>query len=152
MSTEDADHTEFLMPPAISEMMTRNLTTCPTDTNLVDAAKAMRDDGVGDVIVVDGGGTMTGIVTDRDITIRAIAEQRDPASTTVDEIASHDIATLGPNGDVDEAKRIMRERAIRRLPITEGGKPVGIISIGDLSVVDEVDEVVSDISAKPSND
>lgn len=139
------------MAQAIRDIMTQDLTTCPGDTNLVDAARRMRDDDVGDVIVVDDGGTMTGIVTDRDITIRAVAEQRDPTSTTVDDVASHDIATLGPNNDMDDATRIMRERAVRRLPITEGGKPVGIISVGDLAVTRDVDPVVSDISAKPAN-
>jgi CBS domain-containing protein len=73
-------------------------------------------------------------VTDRDITVRAVAKGRDPASTPVREVYSAELTTLPPEETVDDAVRLMREKAVRRLPVVEGGRPVGIVSLGDLAV------------------
>ncbi|HVM13744.1 MAG TPA: CBS domain-containing protein [Egibacteraceae bacterium] len=140
------------MAQPLREIMTQQLRTCPPDTTLDEAARTMRDADVGDVIVVTDDGTVCGVVTDRDITIRAVAEDRDPSTVKIDEICSHDVATVEPDTDAEEAARIMRERAVRRLPVTEEGKPVGIVSIGDLAVELDPDSALADISAARGND
>jgi CBS domain-containing protein len=136
---------------AIRELMAKDLQTCPADATLDDAARLMRDADVGDVIVLDDAGKVRGIVTDRDITIRAVAEGRDPASVQLEDICSHDVATVGPDTDVEAAAQLMRERAVRRLPVTEDGKPVGVVSIGDLAIERDPDSALADISAARGN-
>lgn len=103
----------------------------PTESVLA-AAKAMKDRGIGTVLVVSGG-RLDGLVTDRDITIRVLAENRDPLTTLVGAICSRELAVLGPDDDVEYATRLVRERAVRRLPVIAGGTPVGVVSVGDLA-------------------
>jgi CBS domain-containing protein len=97
------------------------------------AAKAMKDRGIGTVLVV-AGGRLDGLVTDRDITIRVLAENRDPLTTRLGDICTTDLAVLSPDDDVEQAIRLVRERAVRRLPVIADGVPVGVLSIGDLAV------------------
>jgi CBS domain-containing protein len=97
------------------------------------AAKAMKDRGTGTVLVV-AGGRLDGLVTDRDITIRVLAENRDPLTTRLGEICTTDLAVLSPDDDVQEAIRLVRERAVRRLPVIADGIPVGVVSVGDLAL------------------
>jgi CBS domain-containing protein len=105
---------------------------CMTATEPVSAAaRAMRDHGVGAVLVLRRG-KLCGLVTDRDITVRVLAENRDPRSTRVGDICSAKLAVLGPDDDVDQAARLFRERVVRRLPVMQDGTPVGMISAGDL--------------------
>jgi CBS domain-containing protein len=106
----------------------------------------MRDNDIGDVIVVEDG-QVTGIVTDRDIAVRAAAEGRDLGSTTVGEIATTGVQAIEPDASVDDALRTMREHDIRRLPVAKNGRPVGIVSLGDLAVEREPDSTLADISA-----
>lgn len=140
------------MAQAIRDIMTQDLKTCPSDTTLDEAARSMRDADVGDVIVLKDDGTMCGVVTDRDITVRAVAERRDPSSVTLEDVCSHDVVSVTPDTDAEEAARLMRERAVRRLPVMEDGKPVGIVSIGDLAIERDPDSALADISAAPGND
>jgi CBS domain-containing protein len=97
------------------------------------AAKAMKDRGIGTVLVV-AGGRLDGLVTDRDITIRVLAENRDPLTTRLGDICTTDLAVLSPDDDVQQAIRLVRERAVRRLPVIADGVPVGVVSIGDLAL------------------
>jgi CBS domain-containing protein len=97
------------------------------------AAKAMKDRGIGTVLVV-AGGRLDGLVTDRDITIRVLAENRDPLTTRLGDICTTDLAVLSPDDDVQKAIRLVRERALRRLPVIADGVPVGVVSIGDLAL------------------
>ena len=97
------------------------------------AAKAMKDRGTGTVLVV-AGGRLDGLVTDRDITIRVLAENRDPLTTRLGDICTTDLAVLSPDDDVQKAIRLVRERAVRRLPVIADGVPVGVVSIGDLAL------------------
>ncbi len=83
--------------------------------------------------------------------IRAIAEGRSPTETTVGDIASREIATVGPNDDVAEVVRTMRSQAVRRIPVVEDGRPVGAVSIGDLAIERDSDSALADISAAPPN-
>jgi signal-transduction protein with cAMP-binding, CBS, and nucleotidyltransferase domain len=138
------------MAMKVRELMTENLVTLPGSAPLRDAAQRMRDADIGDVIVMDDG-DMCGLVTDRDIVVRAIAEGKDPATAPLSEICSHEVATVGPEDTLDTAVQLMRERAVRRVPVVEGGKPVGLLSIGDLAM--ELDErsALADISAADDN-
>jgi CBS domain-containing protein len=139
------------VPQTLKDLMTPNPLTVSTDTPLVDAARAMRDRDIGDVIVTDGSSQVCGIVTDRDIVVRGIADGRDPTTTKVGDICSADLVTLSPDDDVDQAVTVMRERALRRLPIVEDGRAVGIVSIGDLAMERDSSSALADISAAPGN-
>jgi CBS domain-containing protein len=97
------------------------------------AARAMKERGIGAVLVVTDG-RLEGLVTDRDIAVRVLAENRDPMTTPVGDIRSAELAVLGPDDDVEQAGRLIRERAVRRIPVVQDGKPVGMVSIGDLAL------------------
>ncbi len=108
--------------------------TVAAASTAVEAARAMRDEGVGDVIVVDRNG-VCGILTDRDITVRGVALGADPARIRASDICSRPVAVLDPSQTVDDAVRLMREKRVRRLPVVDDGRPVGIVSIADLAEV-----------------
>ena len=131
--------------------MTRDPRTVNASDTIVDAARVMSEADIGDVIVVDNG-DVKGIVTDRDIVVRGVAEGRDAQSTSVSDVCSSDTQTIEPGASVDEALQKMRDADIRRLPVVEGGRPVGIVSLGDLAVEREPDSTLADISAaSPDN-
>jgi CBS domain-containing protein len=134
----------------LREIMTQNPVTVQTTDSVMAAARSMRDGNIGDVVVVERG-QIQGILTDRDIVVRALAEGRDPTSTTVGEICSRELTTLSPSDSVNEAVKIMRERAIRRLPVVDGGRPVGIVSLGDLAVERDPESALGGISSAPPN-
>lgn len=134
------------MARTVEEIMTRDPRTVNADDPIVDAARVMRDNDIGDVIVMDGG-QITGIVTDRDIVVRGVAEDLDPSSAEVSEVCTTGVETIEPDASVDDALRRMREKDIRRLPVAKNGRPVGIISLGDLAVEREPDSTLADISA-----
>jgi CBS domain-containing protein len=134
------------MAHTVEQIMTRDPRTVEATGTIADAARTMRDGDIGDVVVVDGG-EVSGIVTDRDIVIRAVADGRDPESTKVADVCTTGVETIEPGASVDDAVRLMRENDVRRLPVTENGRPVGIISLGDLAVEREPDSALADISA-----
>jgi CBS domain-containing protein len=139
------------MSRTVEEIMTRNPRTVSASDTIVDAARVMNESDIGDVIVVDGEDVRC-IVTDRDIVVRAIAEGRDPQSTSVGDVCTQSLETIGPDASVDDALRKMREADIRRLPVVRDGRPVGIVSLGDLAVEREPDSTLADISAaSPDN-
>jgi CBS domain-containing protein len=139
------------MPRTVEEIMTRDPRTTNADDPVIEAARIMRDGDIGDVIVVEDG-NVAGIVTDRDIAVRGVAEGRDLGSTPVRELCTSGVATIEPGASVDDALRKMREADIRRLPVVDGDRPVGILSLGDLAVEREPDSVLADISAaSPDN-
>ena len=120
-------------------------------TTLVEAATKMCDENVGDVIVVENGKIM-GIVTDRDIAVRAVAKGKDPNTTRLYEICSCDLTTVLPDDDVDRAIDLMRQKAIRRLPVVDSqNRAVGILSLGDLAQARDRRSVLGHISAAPPN-
>jgi len=114
------------------------------------AARAMKEHDIGTVLVLDQG-QLRGLVTDRDITVRVLAESRDPSATGIGEICSEDLVTVGPDDDVAVAARLVRERAVRRLPVIDGGRPVGVVSIGDLALDWGERSALADVSAAPPN-
>lgn len=96
------------------------------------------------------GGMLTGIVTDRDLVVRAIAEGRD-ATSTLGDIVSSEVVSITPTDSADDAIRLMRERALRRVPVVEDGRPVGIVSLGDLAGERDPRSVLGEISTAPPN-
>jgi len=110
----------------------------------------MRDSNIGDVIVVEND-RVCGIVTDRDITIRGVAEGGNISHLKLADICSRVLTTVSPTDSVDDAVRLMGEKAIRRLPVVEGGKPVGIVSLGDLAFTQDPHSALGNISAAPAN-
>jgi CBS domain-containing protein len=134
------------MTRTVEEIMTTNPRTVNVDDPVRQAAQVMRENDIGDVIVVEDG-QVIGIVTDRDIAVRAVAEGREAESATVGDIATTGIQAIEPDASVDDALRMMREHDIRRLPVVKNGRPVGIISLGDLAVEREPESTLADISA-----
>jgi len=132
------------------EVMTPAPVAMPADTLLTAAAKRMRDQGIGTVLVQDDGG-LSGLVTDRDIVIRAIAENKSPAATTLGAICSARLVTVGPDESTGAAVRLMRENAIRRIPVVKDGQAIGILSLGDLALERDDGSALADVSAAPPN-
>lgn len=134
----------------VGEFMTTRLVTMDGDDTLIAAAQEMRDCAIGDVVVTDGD-DVVGIVTDRDITVRAVAENMNPASTRLKEITTRDVITVSQYDDAVAAADLMRTYAVRRLPVVENGKLIGLVSMGDLAVEREPQSVLADISADDPN-
>jgi CBS domain-containing protein len=139
------------MAQHIRELMTPNPVTMPGTASVHEAARAMRDQDIGDVVVIEHQ-QVCGIVTDRDIVVRTVAEAQNPANITLGDICSHSLLTVTPTDSVEHAVRLMRTHAIRRLPVVDGGKAVGIVSLGDLAVERDPDSALGEISAAPPND
>lgn len=139
------------MAQDISSVMTPDPITVSENAALVDAARAMVDADVGDVLVTDGD-SLVGILTDRDITVRATARAADPVSTTAGEVCSRELTVLEPDQTVEEATLIMRDRGLRRLPVVEDGRPIGIVALGDLAVQRDRESVLGEVSAAPPNE
>src|SRR5918996_2872751 len=136
------------MAQHIRELMTSNPVTMPGTVSVHEAARAMRDADIGDVIVIENN-QVCGIITDRDIAVRVVAEAKDPATTALADICSHSLLTVTPTDSVEHAMRLMRTHAIRRLPVVEEGKAVGIVSLGDLAVERDPNSVLGEISGAP---
>jgi CBS domain-containing protein len=138
------------MAQSVRDVMTKNPVTVDVNDTAAKAASLMKEADAGTVVVTENG-RIRGLVTDRDIVVRAIAEGRDPREVRVGEIASEDLATLDPDQPIDEAVRLMREKHVRRVPVVEGSEPVGIVSIGDLAIERDKESALADISAAPPN-
>ncbi len=117
---------------------------------LSSAAKKMKNNGIGGVLVMDGD-KLCGIVTDRDIVVRAIAEGKNPDTTKVGDVCSPNLTTLSPEDKVEDAIQLMRAKAIRRIPIVKDGKAVGVLSIGDLALERDPNSALADISSASAN-
>jgi CBS domain-containing protein len=135
---------------SIADVMTRDPMTLDVMNTAADAALVMAERDIGDVIVCDGD-QVCGIVTDRDIVVRAVAHNRNPVTVTLGEICSRTMVTLSPDDSADDAVRLMSERALRRLPVVADGRAVGIVSLGDLAVERDRESVLGQISAAPPN-
>jgi CBS domain-containing protein len=133
----------------IRELMTVRPRTVKAGDSIVEAAKLMRGEDSGIAPIVDGD-RLVGVLTDRDIAIRVVAEGRDPQSTKVEEIASQNLVTIDPEQGLDEALRLMAQHQVRRLPVVEeDGKLVGIVSQADVARhadAERTGEVVQEIS------
>src|SRR5829696_45076 len=139
------------MAEQVRDVMTPD-PACVSTTDTADkAAQLMRDRDVGSIVVTEDGGGVAGIVTDRDIVVRAVAEGRNPAELQVSEVASGNPTTLSADDSIGDAIQRMRDENIRRLPVVDGENPVGIVSLGDLATSQDPESVLGDISAAPPN-
>ena len=133
----------------VRDVMTDSLATVGSNATIADAARLMRDRDIGDVLVVDAD-RLCGIVTDRDIVVRALAGSAGP-ETTVAGACSANVFTIAPDAAIDDAVMLMREHALRRVPVVDGDRPVGIVSIGDLAVENDPRSALGEISAAAPN-
>jgi CBS domain-containing protein len=117
----------------VRDAMTERVTTASPETTLEEIASMMKSEDTGAIPVVDDG-ELVGIVTDRDIVIRCVADGGDPSDMTAEELVSENLETIDPDSDLDEAIELMSTKQIRRLPVVENGELVGILSIGDIAV------------------
>lgn len=138
------------MGQTIRDVMTPDPVSLPASSTVTDAARSMKERDIGDVIIVEEG-KVAGVLTDRDIVVRALATGRDPATTSVSEVCSRDLVSISPDDEIDQAVQMMRDKAIRRLPVLDGDTPVGMVSIGDLALDRDQRSALADISAAKPN-
>ncbi len=136
------------MATSIRDVMTPNPEVLPAATSLEDAARCMRERNIGDVLVADETG-LCGLVTDRDIVVRGLAGGK--WSVELGDICSRDLVTVSPDESIDDAIGVMSWHAVRRLPVVEDGRAIGMVSIGDLAVERDRNSALADISAAPAN-
>lgn len=133
----------------IKEIMTQNVASLTPDDTVEHAAQLMKEYDIGSIPVCSNE-KIIGIVTDRDITLRAVAEGEDTAKAKVRAIMTSNPAVGKPDMDIHEAARIMSERQIRRLPVVENNNIIGIVSLGDIAVEpkleDDAEKTLTDIS------
>jgi CBS domain-containing protein len=130
----------------VRQVMTAAPDAVRLTSTLQEASRIMKTKDIGDVLVEDDKGLLAGIVTDRDLAIRATAEGADPKTTKVTTVYTKDITTLAPTDTVQDAIKQMRANDVRRLPVVEGGKAIGIVSLGDISVETAPNSLLADIS------
>jgi CBS domain-containing protein len=146
--TKEVLHMAALM---IRDVMTPDPIVLGPDATIREAAVAMRDASIGDVLVSDGDGLM-GIVTDRDIVVRCIADGRAPDDVRLSEVCTGDLVTVTPDTTADDAVKKIRDRAIRRLPVVDQDRVVGIVTIGDLAIERDPESALADVSEAPPTD
>jgi signal-transduction protein with cAMP-binding, CBS, and nucleotidyltransferase domain len=139
------------MAQLVREVMTSDPAALSSALSVRDAAMVMRERGIGNVLVFDENEQLCGIVTDRDIVVRAVADDLTPSSVQLASICSAELLTVDAGSPVSDAVVMMRTNALRRLPVIENGRPIGIISLGDLALDQDTDSVLAGISAAPSN-
>src|SRR5918995_1978262 len=137
------------MAKSIRDAMTTKPASLPATATVADAAQQMRNLDIGDVLIEEGG-RLAGIITDRDLVVRAIAEGRD-VTAKLGDIVSSEVVCITPTDTADDAIRLMREHALRRVPGVEKGKPLGVVSLGDLAAERDPDSVLGEISNAPPN-
>ncbi len=135
----------------VRDVMSSNVEYCTPVDNAYEVAVKMKDLNVGAIPIVENG-NLVGMITDRDLVIRGIAEKRS-GSNSITNLMSEQLVTVTPETSAQEAARIMAENQVRRLPVTENGQLVGIVSLGDLAVEEMTDEkagyALSEISEPP---
>jgi CBS domain-containing protein len=143
------------MAKKVSEAMTPGVQSVTLTQSLADAAEIMKQDDVGSLPVVDGDRRLVGILTDRDIVLRAVAERVDPQSVKVGDVASRDLVTVEPEQDLDEALFLMAQHRVRRLPVVEQDRLVGVLAQADAAIdgkEKKVGETVEQISQPTSTE
>jgi CBS domain-containing protein len=138
------------MAQSIREIMTADPRTVETGATVADAARQMRDGDVGSVVVIENG-AVAGIITDRDIAVRVVAQGLDPDATRVAEVATMRPVTLTVDQSVDDAIRLVREQNVRRIIVLQDGRPAGIVSLGDLAIERDTGSALADIASEPAN-
>jgi CBS domain-containing protein len=138
------------MASTIQDVMTTNLVTCRATATIGDAARLMRDCDIGDVLVTHDDDQLAGIVTDRDLVVRCLADGA-AADATIQQACSSDLTSVTPDSSIDDAVRLMRERSVRRLPVVNDGRAVGIVTLGDVAIERDPNSALGDISAAAPN-
>lgn len=139
------------MAQTVRDLMTPDPIILANTRTVTEAARRMRDEDVGDVLVHEDG-RLCGILTDRDIVVRLIAEELDTTGMTLGQICSGELHIVAPDDELDAAVAMMRSHAIRRAPVVEDDVAVGILSIGDLAIRQDPDSALADISQAPPTD
>lgn len=136
----------------VRDVMTKNPLSLPENASLSQAARAMRDSHIGVVLVTDSSDKLAGLVTDRDIVVRAIAEGQDPNHVPLSRVLSKPEYELQADAPIDRAVKMMSDAKVRRLPVVdEQGRCIGIVSLGDLAVARDPKSALGRISGAPSN-
>ncbi|MFF5482121.1 CBS domain-containing protein [Streptomyces sp. NPDC012935] len=135
----------------VRDVMTTHPMTVEPQASVQSVAQMMRDEDIGAVLVTEGG-RLRGLVSDRDLVVRAVAEGGDPDRTTVAQACSEDLVTVGPDDDLILAVQVMRERSVRRVPVVDReNHPVGIVALADLAIERDPDSALGDISTARPN-
>jgi CBS domain-containing protein len=141
------------MGPKVHEHMTDRPRCVTPDTPVSEAAELMASEDVGSLPILDGD-KLAGVVTDRDIVIRAVAKKKDPQGMPVREVASRDLVTVRPDEDLSEALKLMASNQVRRLPVVdEDNRLVGVLAQADVALAAKekaVGEMVEEISRTPA--
>jgi CBS domain-containing protein len=148
---DDPHQEERPMADTARDVMTPDPLSVSADTSVSEAAELMRDRDIGDVLVARDD-VLLGIVTDRDIVVRVLAPGLDPRDTRIEEACSGDLVVVRAEDSVSDVIRLLRDKAIRRVPVMEDGRAVGIISLGDLARQLDPQSVLAEISAAPASD
>jgi len=136
------------------EIMTGDAECTKTTDTLVDAARRMRDLDVGALPICGEDDRLKGMITDRDIVVRCVAEGGDPSTTKVESLAEGKPVTIGADDSVEETLRTMKEHHVRRLPVIDGHQLIGMVSQADVAMnlpEEKVGELVEVISGAPPN-
>ena len=120
------------MGKSVKDAMTSEVTTAAPSLSLTEAAMLMKQEDVGSVPIVDGE-RLVGMLTDRDIVVRGIADGSDPHAIKAGDIASRDVVSVRPDDDLDEALRLMAQHQVRRLPVVDDGHLVGVVAQADVA-------------------
>jgi signal-transduction protein with cAMP-binding, CBS, and nucleotidyltransferase domain len=138
------------MSKKLRDVMNTELVELDAEISAVDGAKQMRDRGIGNVLVTEKD-ELRGIVTDRDLVVRCLADGQDPKTTRLGQLCSLDLVTLPEDSTVGDAVKMMSERGVRRVPVVKGKKAVGIVSLGDLALSQDKNSALGQISAAQPN-
>lgn len=141
----------------IQDIMTTNVYTIEPDNTVMDAAKIMQKHNIGSIPVCDSNKNVIGIITDRDIIVRNLANEGNPETTHIKNLMTKDVIFGNPDMSINDAGRIMAQNKIRRLPIVQNQNIVGMVTLGDLAtrqyLIDEAADALSNISqpSRPIN-
>ncbi|MEU6813105.1 CBS domain-containing protein [Streptomyces sp. NPDC046831] len=138
------------MAQQVRDIMTSRPVTVEPRTSVTAVARRMREEDIGAVLVTEGD-RLRGLVSDRDLVVRVLADGGDPEQRTVASVCSGDLVTVTPDEDLDRAVELMRAHSVRRLPVVEGDHPVGILSLGDTAIERDPGSALGDISAAKPN-
>ncbi|MEU6218909.1 CBS domain-containing protein [Streptomyces sp. NPDC047022] len=138
------------MTQHVRDIMTSAPVTVGPQASVANVARLMRDQNIGAVLITEED-RLCGLVSDRDLVVRALAQGVDPEQTTVADACSEDVVTISPDDDLERAVDMMREHSVRRLPVIEDDHPVGILSLGDMAIERDPRSALGGISAARPN-
>jgi len=118
----------------VKDLMNRRIESVLPNSTVLQAAKKMRDLNIGIIPVINESGNIEGLLTDRDIVVRVLADELNPSNTSVREVMTADIRFCSENSSLEEAAKIMEKHQIRRILVKNDGKITGIISLGDIAL------------------